>query len=379
MSSRLTTAFVTAVCGGFLAIACSGTIAEDVYVGDLTPTGPLASPDAGTSVEVEAGLIEYCPTYDCRDPFTTCPSSDFPCDVNIKSDPNNCGGCGIVCPRFGGSVFQCVEGKCALSCWKGWGDCNGLLDDACETQFGTNENCNGCGDVCSDPAKPCIAGKCGCGGDQVLCPDGCVDTKRDSQNCGACGVQCPPIDDAKPPPHMNYGCIDGECGRLKCQNKWDNCNGDVEDGCETSLMLPTSCGGCNIVCGPDQRCIPDARLDPVCACPPGKTLCGSECFDLRTDLYNCGGCGISCFDSSLMNGGATNGVLTCSYGACGFACREGFGDCNGDSADGCEVNLNSDPNNCGACGNSCDVALGQPCILGQCAVEPCAPGKEETR
>jgi hypothetical protein len=173
---------------------------------------------------------------------------------------------------------------------------------------------------------------------------------------------------------MYYGCADSECGKFKCQASWANCDGDLEDGCETSLLLPTSCGGCNIVCGPGQSCILNSRSEPTCMCPPGETLCGNSCVDLRTNLSHCGGCGILCLDNNVKNG-----VGTCSYGTCGFVCKQGWGDCNGDLTDGCEVNLNSDPNHCGACGSSCAVELGQPCLLGQCAVEPCVPGPEETR
>lgn len=379
----------TFIAGALIAlIACERRTVE--FVPPPPEEGPSfsSSPESGVIGEPEAGLTEYCPAYSCREPFTTCPSSRFPCDVNIMADPNNCGACGVVCPSFGGTVFDCVEGKCAITCLEGHADCNGLLDDACEVAFGTNQHCNGCGDVCPDPAKPCMwdegtmQGKCGCDGDQVVCRNrigtgvSCADTKTSDSHCGACGVRCPSTGDAgSPPANMYYGCADSECGRFKCQSGWANCDGDLEDGCETSLLLPTSCGGCNIVCGPGQSCVLNSKSQPECMCPPGETLCGNSCVDLRTSLQNCGGCGISCVSSSLT---APNGIGTCSYGACGFACKQGFGDCNGDPTDGCETNLNSDPRNCGACGNSCDVLLGQPCMRGQCAVEPCLPG-EETR
>jgi len=44
-------------------------------------------------------------------------------------------------------------------------------------------------------------------------------------------------------------------------------------------------------------------------------------------------------------------------------CTAGFADCNGDPADGCEVNLETDGLACGACGHSC---LGGSCSGGAC-------------
>ncbi|MGD8860048.1 MAG: hypothetical protein PVI30_08540 [Myxococcales bacterium] len=49
------------------------------------------------------------------------------------------------------------------------------------------------------------------------------------------------------------------------------------------------------------------------------------------------------------------------------ACRDhdaGWSDCNGDGADGCEVNLLEDPGNCGACGVGCSA--GELCDEGAC-------------
>ena len=52
-------------------------------------------------------------------------------------------------------------------------------------------------------------------------------------------------------------------------------------------------------------------------------------------------------------------------GACG--CDEGYGNCDGDWSNGCEVDLNTDPNNCGACSNACDP--GETCENGECCGE----------
>jgi hypothetical protein len=57
--------------------------------------------------------------------------------------------------------------------------------------------------------------------------------------------------------------------------------------------------------------------------------------------------------------------MACSGGQCVITqCAPGFADCNGNPADGCEANLNSDRNNCGACGNHC--LSGQICDTGVC-------------
>jgi hypothetical protein len=50
---------------------------------------------------------------------------------------------------------------------------------------------------------------------------------------------------------------------------------------------------------------------------------------------------------------------------------EGRADCNGNLEDSCEVKIDSDPYNCGACGVVCDAVAGQACVHGRCAVEPC--------
>lgn len=46
------------------------------------------------------------------------------------------------------------------------------------------------------------------------------------------------------------------------------------------------------------------------------------------------------------------------------SCAPGFANCNGVDADGCEINLMTDPQNCGTCGNTCPV--GTTCSDGGC-------------
>jgi hypothetical protein len=53
--------------------------------------------------------------------------------------------------------------------------------------------------------------------------------------------------------------------------------------------------------------------------------------------------------------------VTCAAGAC--ACATGFGDCDNDPENGCEVNLAESAESCGACGHDCQ---GGACVDGAC-------------
>ncbi len=368
-----------------LAIGSGGCSHRDPLNVAPSPEGGAPSFTAidASVVEQEGGTIEYCPATSCPEPYTTCPGSRFQCDVNLMTDRANCGGCGITCPgRVAGinADFACVAGKCVMTCSDHRSfDGNGILDDGCEAPLGTNDNCNDPGDKCPDPAKPCIFlaaqnWRCGCiEPGNLLCGSlnisSCIDPQTNDANCGACGNACSPSGDGGTlPDNTYYGCVAGECGHLKCTAKHADCDGNEANGCEADLLSPSTCGACGHACAPGQTCIqnPDT-LAIECACPPGQTLCGDRCVNLGNDPKNCGGCGTDCTFATKVKG-----YGFCKFGACELGCMEGWGNCNHDPGDGCETNFDSDPRNCGGCGVECEI--GQPCIAGRCAVEPCGPG-----
>jgi hypothetical protein len=88
-------------------------------------------------------------------------------------------------------------------------------------------------------------------------------------------------------------------------------------------------------------------------CPPGQTLCGEVCVFTQSDPQNCGSCGNVC-----------QGDLLCIGGVCG--CPKGLLACNGKCVD-----PKSDVNNCGACGTACPDP--EVCSMSMCS-GACANG-----
>jgi len=389
-ASRTLSASLLLATATALASACS-TETRAVYLGREDPVPTFTSPDAGDDAEASSSdtTTSYCPSNMCPPSHTTCPSSQFLCDVDLLTNLDNCGECGNECPDNG--KFVCAEGRCLLSCNPLQElDCDGIPDNGCEASPFSNDNCGYCGNKC--PAdKPCIQRKlgaygCGCNPGEILCGGSflpCVNPSDDDGNCGACGNACPPGGDGifEAPPNMYFGCFAGACGTLKCAGLSGNCDGNADNGCETSLLDDDNCGACGKRCEDGTTCglKPSlAGFTPMCMCPKGSTFCGSfvtqggsevvqmgDCRDLSSDDRNCGGCGTVCSTSQ------PNSTMACVYGKCESSCRAGWGDCNGSPTDGCETNISSDPKNCGGCGIVCDGIAGQACVDGRCMVEPC--------
>ena len=64
---------------------------------------------------------------------------------------------------------------------------------------------------------------------------------------------------------------------------------------------------------------------------------------------------------------------SCASSTCKYTCSSGYGDCNANTADGCEVNIASDLNNCGACGSRCTIVNGAGiCTGSSCRVQSCS-------
>jgi hypothetical protein len=125
----------------------------------------------------------------------------------------------------------------------------------------------------------------------------------------------------------------------------------------------SNCGACGNAC--------PARANASSAC--SSATCGYVCqvnfgdcngvsgdgceVNTASNVANCGRCGNPCPTPA-------NGTATCAGGACGVACNTNFANCNNNATDGCEVNLTNNTSNCGACGRVC--ASNQTCTAGAC-------------
>ena len=350
----------------------------------------LTGVDAGDASSLgDRGRVLACVASECPAGRATCSVEGRPaykCETDLMRDSNHCGACDSACPTFEPihMISRCVDAACVPECHtvpersgdEDWRNCDGLVDNGCEVDVLANpQHCGTCGNACPS-GLPCILGQCGCPSGSILCSGACVDPMSNDLHCGGCDNVCTTPSDACSPtqPNTGYGCVAGQCAK-RCINNAVDCNDDLYqdscdgDGCEVvGLTTNENCGGCGIRCTkPGEECV-DEGNGYECAVPCAKygtTMCGGVCVDLLNDVTACGACGDAC-DAT-----GPNQVSKCAKGVCVYECAPGFGDCNGDASDGCEIDLRQHPGHCGACGNACDLAAGQPCIDGVCLMKEC--------
>jgi hypothetical protein len=159
-------------------------------------------------------------------------------------------------------------------------------------------------------------------------------------------------------------CSEGSCVRTACTDpSFDDCDGMTSNGCETDVRVSTMhCGRCGNRCAlanATTNCVRSAC--EIAACTGTFRDCdelainGCE-VNINTNIDNCGSCGAMC---TIANGtGRCEG--TCRVGTC----NPGFADCDGSATNGCEVNTNTSATHCGGCGMACPS--GQLCVAGVC-------------
>lgn len=370
MKNQLRVFLGLAAAASFIVGAASCTDEAYCYGGNC---GEVA--DAGPDVNTEpCGNGPPCPAGQ-----TCC----FEACVDTSSDIYNCGGCNESCPFGVNGGATCTNGVCGVTCNPGFDNCNQSLIDGCEVKLSDDgKNCGMCGAACEAPNafggcenSMCTVGICkqGFADCNAQIPDGCeVNLGGDPTNCGGCGNTCFPA------PHTQPTCEAGACAFGPCVSGYENCNGEMPDGCEVNVGAdPVNCGVCGNVCPATPNAAPGCK-NGVCAvgaCDPGYADCDFSIWsgcetELATNVLHCGGCGKAC-------PAPPNGMPKCEGATCAVAvCDPGYADCDGLFANGCEVNLANSAVNCGACGNVCPpVQGGMPACAGYvCGIGMCDAG-----
>jgi hypothetical protein len=74
-----------------------------------------------------------------------------------------------------------------------------------------------------------------------------------------------------------------ESSTLTCASGTADCNGNLKDGCETSLNDPMHCGSCTTKCPPMSACMAEVCcLTGHAACTNDSDCCSGNCGDGKT-------------------------------------------------------------------------------------------------
>lgn len=307
----------------------------------------------------------------CDAGFADCDrSASNGCEVDTRASVAHCGMCGRAC-SLPNATAVCAAGACAVaSCATGFADCDGRTDNGCEVDLRTSvANCGACSRACTvtNGTAGCAAGACvvancstGYGDCDRNAANGCeASLATDAANCGACGRACSL-------PNTTASCRAGACAVASCAAGFADCDGRADSGCEVATTRDTAhCGLCGTRCATGQacdrgRCVScGAAGTPPCTAGGciSTTNCSGVCRDLLTDPGNCGSCGSTCSTRA-------NAAPSCDAGVCRLVCAAGFGNCDGNDANGCETNLRSSNTACGGCAIRCQG--GQTCQSGSC-------------
>lgn len=277
-----------------------------------------------------------------------------------------------------------------------------LLVSACESKD----------DGSDKGANAAAAGDVGIGRGGASGGDACASSCDDGYSCtidSCVGTTCRhsigPNEGATVCPTGQYctvdkGCVDAPaCAtNATCVEYWegDACKANARCDAASSVCifdaldkdadkhLPQVCGGddCNdanamVHPGAGESCNGDddncngtideetAENTPICGqldeCKSGActckatNLCSGSCVDIRTDVEHCGACGQSCLlasDASALRNdwGCEAGKCVCGGQVCGTIC----------------TNLNDDRTNCGTCGAACGES--EVCRAGVCTL-----------
>jgi len=346
-----------------------------------------AAPDAPDVPALDARPMDAADVVDVQDVLLRCTSN-----AGCAGNP-----AGAVCDVVNGRCVQCVAtadtcpagaycdaatNRCAQGCRNDDGCAPGVgadagVADAGDAGASRNNRCNvatrTCVECLNDAQCPagtlCAGNVCApgcnpgraCPTGQTCCNSACVDTSANLANCGACGTRCEP-------PRAAPACMAGACAVASCLAPFGDCDANAANGCEVDTSRTVAhCGGCGMACAARPGSVVTCEMGACAyACAPGFGDCDGDAtngceVEFATSLAHCGRCNNAC--------AFTNAAASCAFGACALgACNAGFGNCDGNAANGCETDTRTSLTNCGACGTTCAA---RPNAAAACAASTC--------
>jgi hypothetical protein len=227
-------------------------------------------------------LSGICAINACVSPNANCDGlAANGCETDTSSDPQHCGGCNLSC-KVPNAIPSCVMSSCRIGGCNGtFRDCNGNASDGCEADIANDPaDCGACGNKCILPNavagcvnKTCTVGICnpGFGDCDGVAANGCETGTNggDPANCGGCKRACSTAQTAQ------LMCGGGGICTSSCTSGFANCTLPTvaqgpDDGCETNTGGDTAnCGGCG------RACLPINTSTGLLSCQSG--LCKSTC------------------------------------------------------------------------------------------------------
>ena len=338
---------------------------RDAESDDEMEAGPS---DAQTD---EAGCIfvpenELCPK-SCPE---VCNARDDDCDGLTDESPAE-----ISC-SLPNAVAECDLSLCLISeCKEGFANCDGLVTNGCEVPLGTDTDCTACGDTCQGPRAQtsCASGSCRivtCDTGYASCDDspytGCETVLGTANDCEDCDDTCERYRATQ------TSCQNMACRIEACEPGWGDCDAENANGCEAELATDETCIACTETCSLDNAsasCVSGyCHLD---SCDSDFGNCDGDtsngCEQPLTTLNHCADCDTPC--------DLDNAEQSCVTGSCLIeTCSSGYDDCNDADSDGCETAINT-LTDCAACNQPCDLENAEEsCLTGSCQITACDIG-----
>jgi hypothetical protein len=203
-----------------------------------------------------------CGEEDPPPPISACSTNQAQCSgacVDIQSDSQNCGMCGVQC---GGSDI-CIAGQCQSE--TGCTGSQSFCSSQCVDTTSDRNHCGGCNNACG-MSQTCQNSVCSCSGIGLnLCGSECVNIQANNQHCGGCDIAC----------GGEEQCIMGMCRQQRpevCNNLDDDLDGLLDEG---EMGGPYTVP-CDNLCGTGEKVCTDGRLSECNAPTPVPESCDEQ-------------------------------------------------------------------------------------------------------